>query len=100
MPKWLDVKRARGTIENKMIPGPPSDKAATSTAEEEVPAKVPTPPPSRVVDRPTATPAAARMADELGVDLTKVEGSGVDGLIVVADVRSAADKVAAETEES
>ncbi|HEX8690330.1 MAG TPA: E3 binding domain-containing protein [Solirubrobacterales bacterium] len=36
-----------------------------------------------------ATPAAAKIADELGVDLDDVEGSGADGRITVRDVRDA-----------
>ena len=34
-----------------------------------------------------ATPAAAKIADELGVDLDEVEGSGAEGRITVRDVR-------------
>jgi pyruvate/2-oxoglutarate dehydrogenase complex dihydrolipoamide acyltransferase (E2) component len=33
-----------------------------------------------------------RLADELGVDLDEVEGSGADGRIVVSDVREAAEE--------
>ncbi len=37
-----------------------------------------------------ATPAAERMAEELGVDLSRVEGTGSGGRITVKDVRNAA----------
>ena len=37
-----------------------------------------------------ATPAAKRLAQELGVDLSQVEGTGIGGHITVIDVRSAA----------
>lgn len=43
---------------------------------------------------PDATDAAARKADELGVDLTAVEGSGKDGRVTVADVEAAAAQAA------
>ncbi len=38
------------------------------------------------------TPAALRTAEELGVDLSQVEGSGSGGRITVKDVRSTAEK--------
>jgi hypothetical protein len=41
---------------------------------------------------PAATQAARRLAENLGVDLTQIEGSGVGGRITVTDVRSAAQK--------
>jgi pyruvate/2-oxoglutarate dehydrogenase complex dihydrolipoamide acyltransferase (E2) component len=37
-----------------------------------------------------ATPAAERRAEELGVDLSRVEGTGSGGRITVKDVKSAA----------
>ena len=37
-----------------------------------------------------ATPAAERTAEELGVDLSRVEGTGSGGRITVKDVRNAA----------
>jgi pyruvate/2-oxoglutarate dehydrogenase complex dihydrolipoamide acyltransferase (E2) component len=43
-------------------------------------------------ERHHATEAAMRLADELGVDLDHVEGSGADGRIVVSDVRDAAEE--------
>ena len=51
-----------------------------------------------------ATPAAQAHAEELGVDLSQVEGSGADGKITKADVAahaaSASDAPAAEAEYS
>jgi len=43
-------------------------------------------------ERHNATDAAMRLADELGVDLDEIDGSGADGRIVVGDVREAADE--------
>ena len=39
---------------------------------------------------PAATPAAVAHAEETGVDLTQVEGTGVGGTILKADVAAAA----------
>lgn len=41
---------------------------------------------------PAATPAAVAHADELGVDLTQVQGTGVDGTITKPDVAAAAEQ--------
>jgi pyruvate/2-oxoglutarate dehydrogenase complex dihydrolipoamide acyltransferase (E2) component len=43
-------------------------------------------------DQPNATEAARRKAEELGVDLSQVEGSGSGGHIIVSDVVHAADR--------
>jgi pyruvate/2-oxoglutarate dehydrogenase complex dihydrolipoamide acyltransferase (E2) component len=43
-------------------------------------------------DRAQATPAAARKADELGVDLSQIEGTGSGGRITVKDVTEAANQ--------
>jgi hypothetical protein len=45
----------------------------------------------RRADKYHATEAAVRHADELGVDLTELEGTGSEGRITVQDVRSAAE---------
>src|SRR5690242_17743124 len=44
-----------------------------------------------VAPQPAATPAAAAHADELGVDLSQVEGTGQGGTITKADVAAAAE---------
>ena len=41
-------------------------------------------------DKVQATPAAERKAEELGVDLSQIEGTGSGGRITVKDVREAA----------
>ena len=43
-------------------------------------------------DEPDATEAAKKKAQELGVDLSQVEGSGSEGRITVKDVTSAANQ--------
>lgn len=42
-------------------------------------------------DGPNATDAAVALADELGVDLSAVEGTGAEGRITVGDVRAASE---------
>ena len=48
------------------------------------------PDPPTPADAVVATPAAVAAADEHGVDLATVDGSGVDGKVLVADVKDAA----------
>jgi large subunit ribosomal protein L20 len=40
---------------------------------------------------PNATQSAQRKAQELGVDLSQVEGTGVEGQITIGDVENAAN---------
>jgi pyruvate dehydrogenase E2 component (dihydrolipoamide acetyltransferase) len=73
-------------------PGPASQPAtgageATRPVDEEAPEEA-----SEPESRVQATPAAQRTAEELGVDLSKVQGTGSGGRITVKDVRSAAEK--------
>lgn len=44
----------------------------------------------RKAERAHATDRAMELADDLGVDLDEIEGSGADGKITVKDVRTAA----------
>ncbi len=64
-------------------------------AEAEQPRKVEQPAPQRAGepeggDRVKASPLAKKMAQEAGIDLSRVKGSGPGGRIVVADVEAAA----------
>ena len=45
----------------------------------------------RRAEKHPATEAARRQADELGVDINKLEGSGAEGRITVQDVKRAAN---------
>jgi 2-oxoglutarate decarboxylase len=54
--------------------------------------------PPRIPDEVKVTPVAARVADALGVDLSKVQGSGPAGRISKADVLAAEDGAAAPAE--
>jgi pyruvate/2-oxoglutarate dehydrogenase complex dihydrolipoamide acyltransferase (E2) component len=73
-------------------PGPASQPVAgageaTQRVDEEAPAEAGEP-----KSMVRATPAALRTAEELGVDLLQVEGTGSGGRITAKDVRSAAEK--------
>jgi pyruvate dehydrogenase E2 component (dihydrolipoamide acetyltransferase) len=59
------------------------------------PAAAPPSEPREIRGRPRATPVARRLAEELGVDLSTLVGSGPGGRIVEADVRSATPTSAA-----
>jgi len=48
--------------------------------------------PGRTGGEPEATDAATRKAEELGVDLSQVEGSGANGRIRIKDVLNAASR--------
>ena len=43
----------------------------------------------RRAEKHNATEAAIRLADELGIDLAELQGTGADGRITVKDVRGA-----------
>jgi pyruvate/2-oxoglutarate dehydrogenase complex dihydrolipoamide acyltransferase (E2) component len=43
----------------------------------------------RRAEKYEATEAAVRLADELGIDLTELDGTGSEGRITVKDVREA-----------
>lgn len=64
----------------------PSAQYAESTAAEAMSGNAR---PQLSTTRPAATPAARRLARELGIDLWFVAGSGPDGAVTVEDVRGA-----------
>jgi pyruvate dehydrogenase E2 component (dihydrolipoamide acetyltransferase) len=71
---------------------PRAEKAEAPTrAEPEAPASVASPEGGRV----KASPLARRLADDLGVDLSRVEGSGPGGRVVKRDVEAAKESGAA-----
>lgn len=48
---------------------------------------------------PNATQAAARLASESGIDLGKIQGTGIEGRITVGDVQAAIDASAPKVED-
>lgn len=71
------------------------DDGAEAPEEKEAPAR---PAPQPAGERPRSTPAARRLARELGIDLTQVRGTGPRGRIGEEDVRRAAAEAAAPAE--
>lgn len=76
-------------------PAPPATKPALAAPAVEKP-KAPQPP-TRPGERPRLriSPLAMRVAMELGVDVSRVKGTGLDGAITRADVERAAKAAAA-----
>ncbi len=72
----------------------PAPKAEAAPAPAPVAAPAPAPvaaaPKANAEDRVVASPLAKRLAAELGVDLSKVTGTGPNGRIVKADIEAAA----------
>lgn len=72
----------------------PAPKAEVAPAPAPVAAPAPAPvaatPKASAEDRVVASPLAKRLAAELGVDLSKVTGTGPNGRIVKADIEAAA----------
>jgi len=79
---------------------PPAEEPKKEEPKREPPKKEPkkesAPTPQRDTgDRIKASPYAKKIADELGVDLSQVRGTGPDGRIVEADVQEQAEKAKA-----
>lgn len=88
--RWSVDGRGNGS---GAAPGPAT--TAPPMAEPAPPAKAaPLPAPVRDGERVLSTPLARRRAQDLGVDLTTVTGSGPRGRIKMADVEAAAQRAA------
>lgn len=72
-------------------PAPVEEKPPTPPASEAAPRPIVTPPPLAAGVR--ASPLARRVAEELGIDLTKVKGTGPEGRITKEDVERARQEV-------
>lgn len=70
---------------------PPVAAAATEQKTEAPPASAPAPPPPRSL-RPRVSPLARKRAEELGVDITTVPGTGEEGSITAQDIERAAEQ--------
>lgn len=82
-PQLLDPDFRRSRDPGEKDPGEeerPRELAAGPEADE--PAEEP---------RPEATPAASKKAEELGLDLSMVEGTGTEGRVLLRDVLTATD---------
>ena len=65
------------------VAAPPEAAAPAAPAEEK-----PAAPPEAVEERVKASPVARRMAEEHGIDLSKIQGMGPNGRIVESDVEN------------
>lgn len=95
---------AAGTASTASTPTPPAPAAtpAPKAAAPAVTASIPTPPPAAAPlsvvsggDRVKASPLAKRVAEQLQVNLSSVQGSGPNGRIVRKDVEAAAGSTSA-----
>ena len=80
---------AVGTVLAKICS--PADKERPSASEPKI-IEQPKPREAEVPARAHASPLAKRIADELGVDLSRIKGTGPNGAITRADVEAAAKK--------
>lgn len=81
-------------------PGDPNAEPDVNPAEDfdDEPETSETSETSETPEEPEATEAAEREAENLGVDLENVDGSGKDGRILVKDVEAAASEAEPETD--
>ncbi|HEX5780693.1 MAG TPA: biotin/lipoyl-containing protein, partial [Solirubrobacteraceae bacterium] len=80
-----------------------TSNGATASAKAPEPTAAPRPQasaPSRIPDEVKVTPVAARVADALGVDLSRIKGSGPAGRITKEDVLAAENGAAAAPAEA
>lgn len=71
------------------VPGVPEDRGPAPPAEG-VPEEVEAGPPPPEAGRARASPVARRRAEELGLDLSGIRGTGPDGAVTLGDVEEAA----------
>ncbi|WP_437841537.1 dihydrolipoamide acetyltransferase family protein [Sorangium sp. So ce1153] len=76
-------------------PAPPPPPPAAAGAPHEA-----APPPAALAQGPRVSPRARRRAQELGVDLARVQGTGPDGAVEAVDVERAAASAAQEEQEA
>lgn len=100
----VDVDRLRGTGPDGAVTRADVEAAAPATERVSAPASpviaaaAPTPPPivaAAAAGRVRSSPRARRLAEELGLDLASVAGTGPGGAVTEADLRRAAEARAA-----
>jgi pyruvate dehydrogenase E2 component (dihydrolipoamide acetyltransferase) len=90
-----DAAPAPGDAVPATAPEPAADAAVPLSSRQPSPQSVPAAPVRAPGERILASPAAKRLARELGVELAAVAGSGPKGRITERDVQAAADAPAA-----
>jgi pyruvate dehydrogenase E2 component (dihydrolipoamide acetyltransferase) len=83
------AKASSGEVPPTAPPAGEASESGASTAEEAAPAAPEAPQADGDGHRPKASPLARRLAQEQGLDLNELEGSGPGGRIVKADVERA-----------
>jgi pyruvate/2-oxoglutarate dehydrogenase complex dihydrolipoamide acyltransferase (E2) component len=92
---WL--LRRRATDESTPATPDPGESVEARVEEEAVVGEASTPgEAAEQKDKAQATPAAERKAEDLGVDLSQIEGTGSGGRITLKDVREAAKQAGPE----
>ena len=94
-----DITPVQADEQPEALVEPAKEKAPVAAATKEAPAQreeVPSAPPDRdgrdgAGERARATPRVRKLAEELGVNLAQLTGSGPNGRIVEEDVRAAAE---------
>ena len=85
------VAQSRNALEGKPVERRVEVERAVAATQPEAPANEPAASESGPEVEVNATEAAERKAEELGVDITTVEGTGQGGRIIVGDVDNAAE---------
>jgi pyruvate dehydrogenase E2 component (dihydrolipoamide acetyltransferase) len=97
----LALIKAEGEAMPAAAPTAPSSAARPAPAaplEAAAPPQAPARPPSPAARGARASPAARRLAEQRGVDLSTVSGSGPQGAIIYSDVEASLGAPAAATE--
>jgi pyruvate dehydrogenase E2 component (dihydrolipoamide acetyltransferase) len=97
----LALIKAEGEAKPVAAPTAPSSAARPAPAaplEAAAPPQAPARPPSPAARGARASPAARRLAEQRGIDLSTVSGSGPQGAIIYSDVEASLGAPAAATE--
>lgn len=98
VPVGTTLATLRGDGEKEEAPPPKEPVVARPVAaapdkEEEIAPQLATPAAAEECARPRVSPLARKRAQELGVDLAAIRGTGPDGAITIGDVEGAAEGV-------
>lgn len=106
---WPSVLAAAAALAAGSTSKHAASTSASTSASSSAAAKVSGPQPAQAVSvsppvgnasgpstRPKVSPAARRLATELGIDLSQVRSSSADGVISMSDVQAARDQAALE----
>ena len=86
------------TIDESAAVAKPANPRTTTVVEQSAPQPPPEAHAAAEAERPHASPVARRMAEEYGIDLTRVEGTGTGGRVTREDVERHVQPAAQRTE--